>query len=284
MTLTDFLDKYLNEHQLAPSTEEQYRYTLLQFERIAGGAGGSFRVQDIDAPRVNTYLRSLEAQGRSPFTVKGRRTNLLVLWRYARIQRLNAHPDDCVRRLRSQELLVEVWSPDEARRLKAVAESWIGQRHLADGTDEGLYWSAYIPAAWESSLRRGDLLHLPGKTIRPEFQWRQRKTGGLTKVELRPATIALIRRLEQARPGLACPLSWPHTLYNFSKHARALVREAGLHGTLKYLRRGSGTNIAQEHGIKAASQKLGHKDTAVTERHYMESGWDKQPSLLPEEL
>ncbi len=285
LTLSEFLEKYVDEHQLKASTEEHYRYTVQQFEKVVCQPGRSLGVQDITAKHVNLYLRELEANGRTYHTIKGRRNNMLILWREARRQQLNSHPDDCVRKLRPVQVLVEAWSTNEVRKLKKTAESWVGSRFLEDGTDEGLYFLAYICTGWDSGLRRGDLWTLPSRKVSPRFWWIQAKTGGKVLVELHQSTLDRIDRLAQSGPKRACPMAWPYHKRTFSKHANELIKEAGLTGTLKYLRRGCGTDLATKHqDLKIATKKLGHRSEEVTRRSYVPEGWEQWPTMLPEEL
>lgn len=285
MNLKAFLDKYVNEHQLKPSTEEHYRYTVQQFEKVVSKPGRSFTVQAITARHINTYLRELEATGRTYHTIKGRRNNMLILWREARRQGLNKHPDDCVRKLRPVQVLVEAWDTDQVRKLKSTAQSWVGQRKLEDGTDEGLYFLAYICTGWDSGLRRGDLWRLPADQIKQRFWWIQAKTGGRVLVELHQSTIDIIQQLVASGPRRKCPMNWPYHKRTFSKHANELIKAAGLTGTLKYLRRGCGTDLAVKHqDLKIATKKLGHRSEEVTRKSYVPDGWEQWPTMLPEEL
>lgn len=282
MTLNDFLGVYFLQHQLAPTTEENFRYTVQNFERLLGK---SVKISELNADAINEYLRALQNLGRSQSTLKNRRTNLLVLWRKARRLGYNKHDMDNVRRLKPHRQIVLVWSHLEVTRLYQVAQSWIGKQWLPDGADEGLYWSAYIAASWDSGLRRSDVFEISIATLSETFSVVQRKTGNPVRVELRKESIDLIRRLNATGPTRMKPFQWTGHLRNFSKRAKVLIQEAGLEGSMRYLRRGCATAIASQfQRVDLASDKLGHRSEKITIDHYLAAQWKDRPSTLPPSL
>jgi len=283
MTLTEFAEIYIYEHKLASTTEEQYRLTTRQMQNLIGR---SITISELSADCVNSYLHKLEQLGRSITTVRGRRTTMLVLWNEARRLGLNKNDPIRLRRIRPARNIVTVWGHEQVSQLLRTAERWIGKRRMPDGTDAGLYWSAYVAAAWDSGLRRGDLLDLKTAQISPRFWITQRKTGGTVLVELRASTIAMIDRLcEKSPKSREKPFGFTTHPRNFSKEARNLIEAAGLVGSLKYIRRGCATAVAyHSQQIGDASRKLGHQSEGVTKNHYLAPSWQDFPSTLPPEL
>lgn len=279
MLLQDFLESYILERDLKPTTEQQLRCSVSNFEKFLGR---TIRLAELLTDQVNEYLRHMQASGRAYDTIRSRRTNLLALLNEAYQRRLFDQDTRRIRRLKPQRPLVEAWTAAEVRRLFDVAQSWIGNRKLRGGIDEGLYWSAYVPAAWDSGLRHGDILPLPLAKIEPRFWINQSKTGLPVLVEFREPTIGHIQRLARSGPRRTCPFAWPYEREAFFSHARKLIDAAGLEGTLKYIRRGCCTEIVtSSQNIADGSRKLGHSSPAITKKHYLPPTWQKFPSTMP---
>lgn len=282
MTFRSFLEAYILERDLAKSTEQQLRYSVYHFERFLGR---EIRLAEIEADDINRYLRHMQSLGRAYDTVRSRRTNLLALLNEAYRQRLTNYDSRRVRKMKTRRTAVTSWSRDEVQLAFDAAHTWVGSRKLKGGIDEGLYWTAYIAAAWDSGLRRSDLLQLTMAEITTRFWITQEKTGLPVLVEFRESTIEHIRRLHKSGPSRQRPFAWPYKRRAFFAHAKRLICQAGIGGSLKFIRRGCGTAIAsQNQSVSDAARKLGHTSEAITRKHYLSPDWQKWPSLLPPPL
>lgn len=282
MTFLEFLDRYVLERDLQQNSEQQLRYSVQHFMAFVGS---DVTIESIHTDQINRYLKHLQSMGRAYDTIRTRRTNLLVLINEAYRQQLTDQDSRRIRRLTPKRPKIEAWTPSQVRQLFDIAQSWIGQRELPGGICEGLYWSAYVCAAWDSGLRHGDLLGLPMGDIQERFWIDQHKTANPVLVEFRESTVARIKRLQKSGPPRLCPFAWPLKRRAFFRHASILIKQAGLKGTMKFLRRGCGTAVAAaSQNVADASRKLGHTSEAITRRHYLAPEWQQFPSTLPPSL
>lgn len=278
-TLAQFAEDYILTRDLSATTEQQMRCTVAHFERLMGR---SFLLAEVTDEHVNKYLKTLKELGRARETIRSRRTNILSLLNEAYRQRLSEFDNRRVMKPAPHRQVIDSWGLAEVQKLFDAAATLIGMPKMRGGIDEGYYWQAYIPAAWDSGLRHGDLVKLPRKDIKTRFWWTQKKTGNPVLVELRPETIELIDRLADSRQDDSFPLAFPYRREIFFKRARELADLAGVQGTFKFIRRGCATAIATDtQRIADASRKLGHTNEAITKKHYLSPSWQEYPETLP---
>lgn len=259
ISLSRFTDQYVASRIVSPTYAKRLKSTALALEAFAG-------LEAIDEllvePVVNGFLRS-HAQ-KSPFTVRSERSDILSLWNGAADADLLAYP--VMRRIRlaqAPELLVECYTVDEVRELAAAAVGLVGVYRW--GVTRRAYWSAAIRLAWDTGLRRGDVIRFRRDAVRPDGVARvlQAKTKKVVPAKLRPTTIAALDAV-----GGLYPLRWATDIGYFSRHFRRLVVASGVsRGSFKWLRRASGSYVeADQPG--AGHKHLGQSGAQVFTRHY----------------
>jgi integrase len=255
MTLSDYLDRYRQSHDITASTSDHYHWVVRSFERLAGPV----ELDQLSGDEVSRWLAWLKESGRSPFTIKQRRISLMVLWRSAWESGL-APPLQPVRRLKPLRHSPTAWTLDEVRLLFAAA----------DRSNRPTFWGSLCRAAYDSGLRLGDLLALCVHHIAPLCTIVQRKTGSLVTVQFRPETLQAIQR--QTGDRTATELVWP--LWGrreaFYRAFRKLVRSASIRpGTFRWLRRTAATQV-EIVAPGRATELLGHQSRATTESWYLD--------------
>lgn len=250
--LIKLADKYAASRNLAPL----HRITFVSRARMLE------RTRPKDAPpaqRVNRLLASYAAS-HAPSTVKGLRGDLLTLWRYVASLGLCEPP-----------VPGEVWRPKvpatlpECYSLEEVRELVAGCPHLRGRYGKiarGLYWDALIRAAWDTGLRKGDLMHVSAGDLREGhvLVTVAHKTGARVIHTLAPATVAALIVVGK--------LAFPAPDWSFTRHFHKLRDLTVGHGQFKWLRRSSGSYVALEHGDAAGAAHLGHTSVATFRKYY----------------
>ncbi len=98
MRILDFVARYGVEHDVRPGTLSDYFVAAVVFVRCQKVETFS----ELTPAHLSQHLACLQQQGYSPFTIRGRRGKLLVLWRACyRLGLTNNRPDaDRVRKVK----------------------------------------------------------------------------------------------------------------------------------------------------------------------------------------
>lgn len=267
MTLQDYLNRYSLTHDVTASTVEHYKWVVRSFERLAGPV----ELDSLSGDDVNRWLVWLRENGRSQYTIKQRRTSLLVLWRSAWQDGL-ASPIQPVRRLKPIQHDPQAWTLDEVRKLIATA--------MADKR-RPLFWGSLVRAGYDSGLRLGNLLAMRIGQVAPVMRLRQVKVSAPVAVQLRPETLKAVERQIAGRE--LSSLVWP--LWGrreaFYRAFRGLVVRAGIRpGTFRWLRRTAATHVENVEAGSGTSL-LGHTNRSTTERWYLDRSQLREPPLPP---
>lgn len=274
MLLTDVLDRYDLSRDLRPSSVQQLRFTIGGLSRFLGRPAA---LADLTSDQINRYLRHMRDKGYAPRTIKGRRDNLITLWRYARRAKLTEARPAGVRKVAARPPAPQAWPVEAVTRLLCVAESMPGT--VPAGHKAQDYWPAYIRCAWDTGLRRCDLLRLRAADVRDGIvAVQQEKTGVVVVCRLQPKAVAALAKLGDS--GLA----WGQSGFErFYRHFRTLLHLAGLQGQPKWLRRSSATAVELDHpGM--GGRHLGHRTPGLAEKHYLDQTILGQKRPGPPEL
>lgn len=263
--IEELLASYLLEHDLADTTVAHYRLVLEGFERWLGHA---LSPGDFNDQAVNSYLSWLK-QRRSPFTVKQRRTSLLVLWKAAFQMKLLGAPPGRVRHIRTPDRVIETWLPEDIGRMLQHAASLQGQM-ASVAVPKSLFWSTWVRLSYDTGLRTSDLFSLEAEDVL-NLQGRltiiQRKTRHAVTVHIRPETLHLVRQMAELQVSrFILPRCWRAN--NFSHAVRKFLRGAGLQGSATKMRQTSCTEVDRLRP-GAGWVHLGHRTSATTQRWYL---------------
>jgi integrase len=255
-------EKYLASRSVSEMYAKRVRSNIRCLTEFAGGipslGGLSYQL-------VNRWLSSLVAKGLNARTVNGYRQAVFSVWHDAFMDGLTDTSPLRVRRLKVPSLLVRAYTRDEICALIEATSRLTGL--YCNGVQRQEFWRAAVLLAYDSGLRRGDLLTLRLEHIEPDgtFAIVQSKTGQVHRGKLRPETLAALARLPHPK-DVALP--WPHRIEVFSDHFARLKRAAGVkRGTLKWVRRATGSH-AEKRNAGDGAKILGHADPRVFDRFY----------------
>jgi site-specific recombinase XerD len=253
-----FVNRYLKERDVTAMYAKRLRKYAIKIARHVGKA----RLLDVfTEDNVNGFLADYVG---SPYTVRAYRSDFITIWNAAADQDLLPYPVlRRIRRPKCHELLIECYTLDEVQKLLAATRKMTGE--YPNGVAKRDYWNAAIRLAWDTGLRRGDVIGFNRRSLSLLGRARviQQKTKRIVPVGLREGTLKALEKV----PG-DNPLEWLMDLNYFSRHFRWLVKTSGVNrGSFKWLRRSSGTYV--EMAMPGAGTKhLGHSSPEVFNRHY----------------
>jgi integrase len=136
-----------------------------------------------------------------------------------------------------------------------------------------LWWTAFIMVAYDTALRRADLLELQRGQIGDDGQIvvKINKTQREHHCRVRPETIAAIDATYP--PVRERIFQWPHCYKSLWDHWREIIHAAGLEANrqngLQCLRRTSATHL-ELIAPGEAGRHLGHLTPGLAEKHYID--------------
>ncbi|RIK72801.1 MAG: hypothetical protein DCC68_25910 [Planctomycetota bacterium] len=279
-SLLQFYERdYLGEHPLRSSTDYQYRLVLRRFGEILGR---ETMLSDLTPSAVNAFLvKRLETK--SPRTVKGERTTLLVLWRSAFEWGHVADLPRRIRKVKADPMTPDAFTPAElSRLLAATADPQFDC--LLRGVHVGRFLRALIMAGYDTGLRRGDLLSLTRSNLHEGgmIVLTMEKTRHVHTCIVRPETLAAIEAVRVGGDERLLP--WNVRPEYVHRRWRQLLRVAGLpadyRNGLQKLRRTSATALERV-SAGSAAWHLGHKTPGMAAAHYLDPAQCSTPMLPP---
>lgn len=287
MELSVYVGRYVLEHDLAESSVEQLQ---LRAKLLTDFAGGKLCLCEIDAELVNRWLVSRQQKGLSPDTVHGDRSKIIALLNAASESGL-CPPLGKVRRIKRPRKIPRAFTHDDVAKVLAVVKKLRGNIKLGrkdTGTSRRLYWVAFILAAYDSGLRRSDLLSVERNWVRPDdgggsLCLVQKKTGRVIYRRFRQSTMAAIDALCAGRTTGPIWCGYP-TRRVWCQAFKRLCKKAGVDGSAKFLRRSGASYTAREHGRDAAKQFLGHATDYVADASYIDPSIAYPSPVLPPRL
>lgn len=264
MHLTDFVELYGRDKDIARATWDDYRWVAKAFE---SWHASPVALDDLNARIITDYLCWMIDQGRKPATLRSRRTKLIVLWRAAFDGGYtNNPPDSRIRRIRVPAPNPRGITPEEAAALIRWCQANMRRRMRLVPVPAGDYLAALFAFLWDSGMRLGDAVSMEYAWIGPTITWRQNKTNVWHKAHLTTETLDAIERIRTNRA-----LIWPRpgksrtALYKLIRRAFAGV---GIAGTSKLFRQGVATNVYVNGADPGMA--LGHvPGSRVAVRHYV---------------
>lgn len=274
MTLDTILTQYEIARDIKAVTRIGYSIAVDSFSRFLGRRATA---EDLQAEPINRWLAHLQQEKKlSPYTVKNRRTHLLVLARFAALD-LEACPMLLARRIRSPKLPPtkrDVWTSAEVDRIIATVRSQPDYSLELSGIRRRAFWAALIGTAWDTAFRLADLKrltrhHIPvdGDVSKP-IEIVQSKTGVEHIAWISRQTWSAIDESFAGLPGdreLLFPVPGDRWV---QKHFQRILHAAGLTGTFHKLRRSSIYNCERQ---KPGSGMLqaGHTNEHTTRTFYL---------------
>lgn len=237
---------------------------------------------DLRRSKLNQYLTWMIESGAKPYTVKNRRTGLLILWRHAHRMKL-APRCSGVRPVDTPPLAIDGYDVPRMEKLLAYSATLKGVQRRT-GVSRSLYWDSFLRTDWEAGLRIGDMLRVELPHFDPDgWLWciesKTRKGGWL---RLSPETAASVSASIAANPKRN--FIWPgYTRRNICRAFRELADGAGVGGTSRFIRRG-GSSECDRLNPGQGWRFLRHSSPVVWEKHYRVDKIVRQDSPGPPPL
>lgn len=281
-SITAYVDSYCLARTISVGRIEQLRITARMFSRWTAGEEGEVPVETLCDDVVNRWLVHLDSTPTSKRRVQSQRSNLLALWRAAYDDRLVEKLPGRIRKIKAPPLVPKAWTLEEVRRLLVVAALLEGKLRRSP-LMRAEFFVAMIRTAWDTGLRLGDLLKIKRSTLNADGSlWLvQEKTGKVKRCQLDPDTVAALARV--CVEGDDRLLPWPFKRKAFYRHWRRMVRQAGLVGGSKKVRKSAATAVemAQPGG---AMSFLGHCTPGLAAQFYIDPTLVQSSSPTPPRL
>lgn len=252
-SITDIAEAYIASHDASDGHAREIRGHARRY------------AADFAPDALNADLKRLRTLGRSDSYIRDRRTYVLMLWRYAASCDLAAEPPlSKILRVRRCACVPRGYRAEDVARLLAEASSLTGT--YSSGIARADWWTSYIAAAWDTGLSTCDLLAVQRSwiSVAGTLDTVRHKTGRRVSVGFYPATLSAIDATFPPERQLIWPLTISREMMR--RTFTVIAKSAGLAGSLKWLRSGSGTSVDELHGH--GEWHLGNT-RAVFERHYL---------------
>lgn len=265
--LVDYVAIYATTHEISAETAVQYLRAAVKLEQWAGE---TVFLTDLNELMVSAFLRDY-SQLVKPSTVRSKRTSIMSLWRSAADEYLCEPPTRRVRPIRVPWIAREAWTLEEVRSLIRVAATL--PRRTREGIPRSEWFDLAIRIAWDTGLRKGDLLRLRRANVHGDrFVTCQNKTSRPKCGALSPSTVrALEASLEKHPRDVLMP--WSVCRETFNQQVKRMALKAGIRsGSWKWIRRGSATDVEiQQPGSGMAARHLGHAPgSKIAEINYID--------------
>lgn len=259
---------YVESHDIS----QQYARSL---KRVAVSMEAAGVCRDtIDSVTIDRWLTSL------PFSrttkINYRRMALTLLrWgaETGRCRSLDRPP----MRVKPDKKITEAWTRGEVKRLLATAAMQTG--HYQSGCQKDLFWLAFVAVSYECGLRTADTYGLKVSQLHGTRLYAvHAKTGVAAAKVITPDCAALLGKIAKRGDGKTI-FRWALSRKHFFLGFKKLAKEAGLHGTIKWLRRSGATHCeAVQPG--SASRFLGHiSGQALAAKSYID--WTQLSDQIP---
>ena len=265
MTFVKAAKKYLDGRTLS----EQYKRGVVRTANRMDAAGLS--LADVTPKRLSRWLDSMDVHANTKSNY--RRMALTILKSCLTPRRFN----DLIVALpvvKKKKKIPVAWSMKELDRLLDVTLSLPGQFQTSRCSVK-LWFTAWVLLSYETGLRWGDVYHLKQHQLRDDRLFVvQNKTGLPIGKRLTPGCVELLQQLAYWSTDDTL-FSWAINRRNSYIRWAKVLKEAGLQGTPKYLRR-SGATYCEAANPGSATAFLGHASPEMAAQHYID------PTLLPD--
>lgn len=271
--LKNALLEMIDRRDLERITEDQYKRSLRSFELFLGRPANA---DDLCPDVINSWIRSLQSDKKSPTTCSNYKTGLLTIWNY--LSELRRVPPYVAKEIRQPKVVhkpVVAWTLSEIAILLESCDLLDGQ--TKNGIRAGDMLKAWILLGFETGLRPVDLRQLTLSDIDFDscvISITQHKTGQHHTSRFSQRTAAAIRAIATSGKiftiGKTGIRKWEQKLYSIAKNRLGFHRRKGF--GLGTLRKSHATEVFKEMGVAAAAQSLGHVGSTTTAtRHYIDS-------------
>lgn len=265
MPLSDVLAEYLSSRDVSRGYRDSMQRTVRQ-----AAAYGIKEARQLQPANVNGWLADMRERRVSAVTRSNNRRMLLTLWRYCYEQGYVDEPPLKVCRVKVSLPPPRAWSVETLMRLLDAAEKDNRPVTMRYPT---LRWRHVLPAwitiSFETGLRLGDVLALSKDCFRNGCVCvTASKTGKFEVKKISPYAQKAVAKLLAASPD-GTVFRWAVTRRRALVKWKAWLKEHGISGSSKYLRRSSFTYTE----IKlpgTAHRFANHSDPSLVWLHYID--------------
>lgn len=262
MRLVDYVARYALDRDIREGTIEQYRLTVRSLEKFLGRSPD---VGDLQPEVINSWLRMI-GEKCSPYTVKSKRAQLLVLWRAAADDELSPPPPRKIRRPKLPERVVRTLDAEGVRRLLAQIATTHG---TIAGRPRPTYLRTLVLVTLDSALRQSDLHRLDWAQVLDaagRLQIVQRKTGRRRWVHMSEPTMEELTSYMRGFSGSLWPMADRGAV---TRDLRAAAVAAGLGRITHTDLRRSAIRSVEEQQAGAGWIFAGHESDSTTRKWYL---------------
>lgn len=142
----------------------------------------------------------------------------------------------------------------------------------------GAWLECWLVLGYETGARWGDLWSMRDVDFSgTQLRWSARKNGQPVYRTLTPYCMRLVTEMLRMSPD-GRVLGWTCGKRRAMRVMKDLLRECGLSGSSKWLRRSAATHVEQRQRGQA-TVFLGHRTPGLAERNYID--WSQIPSAIP---
>jgi len=279
MSGIELLQAYIDSHDLDRST---ISWLTLIVGRYARHRGGAIDMEDFCATRVNRWISVMVEEARlSRITIKSYRRGLLILWRWAFLEKHVTYAPLGVKPIKAALPVPRGWNAPTVNLFIRHARNVKGCYRC--GIFRADYLDALARTKWDSGLRLGDLMRLKLSDIDVDGRGAivQKKTGNPITFRLRPSTLKAIAAIRpESRQRIFGGVVSRQKLFHL---VRQVCKEAGLQGSLKSIRKGAASAVERDYPGQAG-KFLGHKTPGLAEKHYIDPSIVQRESPTPPPL
>ena len=224
---------------------------------------------DLQPDIVSAWLSELH-EARSAIPVNKNRRELLILWNHAYANAVIEQDSRRVRRFKQLQIIPVAWTADELSRLVEACYSLDG--YFTNGIRRAAFWELLIRLAYDTGLRRGDLLSLHFDQLRDDGQivLHQRKTGWIHICgPLRIETVEILHATLPPERELLCPFTSGWSVFYDWWHRIRDAAGVSKDGALHKIRKTAASYVERDHP-GTAMVFLGHRTPGVAYRHYVD--------------
>lgn len=289
MLLTDLSVAYIAErNKQKPIGREMAKRSVENLTTCAKAyshwLGHSARIADLRSETINAFLVWMVDDGYSPYTIKSRRTLLMILWRFAWRLRMTRKRVEEIRTVFCPELEIHGYTLDQAEALLNRLPELVGIVRRTK-IPRNLYWGSLVPTKWDVCLRLGDFTHVEidhfdasGKRL-----WIQenktRKQGwerlSDTSVDAIQKCIDVDCKRRYIWPGMKAK--------SLSREFTRIAREFGFPGSANWIRKGASSECDRRHPGQGWLL-LRHSTPKIFPKHYRVSEICDQDKPTPPPL
>jgi integrase len=247
-------DSYLIERVVAPE------YSL-NLSKVAARCGR------LSQDRVNAYLRS-RMDSVSMTTVANERRMILTLWRWAYDTGKYDSPPRGVMTIRPRTQPVKAWTVADISHAVNTAFKK-KDRVMRNGASIGDFLACWLLLGYETGARWGDLWAIKeGDFYGSMLRFTASKNGSHIHRILSDDCMKLVNIMLSISPN-GTVLGWVAKKRYAMRLMKEHLKECGLDGTSKWLRRSGATHVESEQPGQA-KMFLGHRTAGLAERHYID--------------